>query len=352
MTVLFLPDGRGGNPYQANLANAIDREVTFGEGGRYLPILRSVHSGDDISLIHFHWMHGYIFASSAPKMLAQLTLTVFQLLVLRVQGIPMVWTVHNVMSHESQYPWLERWFKHAFIRFGFCDALFVHCEAVEDSIIKEYNLSEDVRDQVQVIPHGHYLNNYENEISKEEARSELGLDYDETVFLYFGQIRPYKGVPYLIDEFASVEAPNSRLLVVGSPMNESIEKTVQEKSAADDRVTTVLDFVPDEDIQLYMNASDCVVLPYNEITTSGSAVLAMSFAKAIIIPRRGCVPEQLDQEGSLIYPPSNEDGLRTALTEALDRDLSSMGEHNEQLVRQYNWEDIAETTSRVYSQLN
>lgn len=350
MTVIFLPDYTGGNPYQTNLADALDEEVAFAGAGKFFPILRAVRSNDDVSAVHFHWLDAYIFAgSSGLKTFAQLILTVFQLLILRVQGIPMVWTVHNVMSHESQYPWLERWFKHAFIRFGFCDALFVHCEAVEDSIIKEYNLSEDVRDQVQVIPHGHYLDNYENEISKEEARSELGLDHDETVFLYFGQIRPYKGVPYLIDEFASVEAPNSCLLVVGSPMNESIEKTVQEKSAADDRVTTVLDFIPDEDIQLYMNASDCVVLPYNEITTSGSAVLAMSFGKAIIIPRRGCVPEQLDEEGSLIYPTDSEDGLRTALTEAVNRDLASMGEHNEQLVRQYDWEEIAETTSQVYS---
>lgn len=125
---------------------------------------------------------------------------------------------------------------------------------------------------------------------------------------------------------------------------------MQEKGAADDRVTTVLDFVSDDDIQLYMNASDCVALPYDEITTSGSAVLAMSFGKAIIIPRRGCVPEQLDEEGSLIYPPDSEDGSRTALIEELNRDLASMGEHNEQLVRQYDWEKIAKTTSQVYSQ--
>jgi glycosyltransferase involved in cell wall biosynthesis len=263
----------------------------------------------------------------------------------------MVWTVHNVMSHESQYPWLERRFKHAFIRFGFCDSLFVHCEAVEESIIEEYNLPENIREQVHVIPHGHYLNNYKNEVSKEEARSELGLDQEETVFLYFGQICPYKGVPYLIDEFTSIEAPNIRLLVVGNPMNELIEETIPKKSAIDDRITTVLEFVSDEDIQLYMNACDCVVLPYNEITTSGSAVLAISFGKPIIIPRRGCVPDQLDEKGSLIYPPDSPDGLRTALSQALDGDLMSMGEHNEKLARQHDWEEIAETTSQVYSRL-
>jgi glycosyltransferase involved in cell wall biosynthesis len=352
VTVIFLPDYTDGNPYQANLADALDEEVAFAGDGKFFPILRAVRSNEDVSVVHFHWLHAYIFVeSSALKTLAQLILTVLQLLVLRLHNISMVWSVHNVMSHESPYPSLERWFRHAFIRFGFCDALFIHCKAVEDSIIEEYNLSEDVREQVQLIPHGHYLNNYENEISQEEARSELGIKRDETVFLYFGRIRPYKGVSYLMDVFSYIEASNSRLLIVGSPTNESIKNIVQKKSAGDDRITTVLDYVPDEDIQYYMNASDCVVLPFNEITTSGSAVLAMSFSKAIIIPERGCVPEQLDEEGSLIYPPDSEDGLRTALTEALNRDLMSMGKYNEQLVRQYDWEDIAETTTQVYSRL-
>jgi glycosyltransferase involved in cell wall biosynthesis len=349
MTIIFLPDGTSGNPYQRNLADALDEEVAFAGVRGFFPILRVVWSHDDVSTIHFHWLEAYIQVnSSALKTFALLIVTIIQLVILRLKCIRMVWTVHNVLSHESRYPWLERWFKKAFIRFGFCDHLFVHCEAVVDSIITEYNLSEDVLNKVQVIPHGHYLDNYENEIPKEEARSELGLKHYETIFLFFGQIRPYKGVQTLIDEFKSVETPNSRLLVVGSPMNESIEKTVLEKSAADDRVTTVLDFIPDEDIQLYMNASDCVVLPYNEITTSGSAALALSFGKAIIIPRRGCVPEQLDEEGSLIYSTDTVNALRTALTESLNRDLVSMGKHNEQLARQYDWKVIAEMTSQVY----
>jgi len=351
MTVIFLPDYTAGNPYQTNLADALDEDVDFGDAGGVFSILHAVRANEGVSAVHFHWLHPYIFAGSRLKTVARLALTVFQLFVLRLWSIPMVWTVHNLMSHESQYPSLERRFKHAFIRFGFCDSLIVHCEALEESIIEEYNLPENVREQVHVIPHGHYLNNYENEVSKKEARPELGLDQEETVFLYFGLIRPYKGVPYLIDEFTSIEASNIRLLVVGNPMNESIEEIVREKSATDNRVTTVLEFIPDEDIQLYMNACDCVVLPYNKVTTSGSAVLAMSFGKAIIIPRHGCVSEQLDEEGSLIYPPDSEEGLRTALSEALNRDLMSMGEYNKQLAHQYDWGGIAETTSRVYSRL-
>jgi glycosyltransferase involved in cell wall biosynthesis len=352
MTVVFLPDYTRGNPYQSNLAAALDEEVAIGSGGRLLPILGAVRSHEDVSAVHFHWLHPYIFTDSILMTIALLPLTILQLMVLRVQGTPIVWTVHNVMSHGSRYPRLERWFKHAFVRFGFCSAIFVHCESVAETLIEEFRLPETIRQRVTVVPHGHYLDNYENAISKTEARSELGLERAGPVFLYLGQISPYKGVPTLIDEFKTLEDPDARLLVVGKPTSKTLERTVRDTSADDERIDTVLSFVPDNEIQRYMNAADCVVLPYNEITTSGSAILAMSFGKAIVIPRLGCVPELLDEQGSLMYRHDDGDGLRRALTEATQRDLRAMGAHNAQLVRRYDWDDIAQTTSRVYAGLH
>lgn len=348
---MFLPDYTGSNPYQKNLAAALDEEVIIGGRGEVLPLLRTIRSREDVSVIHLHWLHPYIFGASGLKTAAQLSLTILQLIVLGLRGVPVVWTVHNVVSHESPCPRVERWFKHVFVRFGFCSGIFVHCRAVAERLVDEYNLPGDVGQRVSVIPHGHYVDNYADEITKAEARTELGLGPDETVFLYFGQIRPHKAVPRLIETFKSVEDAEYRLLIVGRPMDESLERTVREKGADDARIRPVLEFVPDEEIQRYMNAADAVVLPYNDITTSGSAILAMSFGKAIIIPRDGCVPELLDEDGALMYPPGDEEGLRDALVEARTRDLASMGEHNGNAVRRYDWDDIAETTSRVYSRV-
>ena len=349
MTVVFLPDSTEYNPYQANLADALDEDVILGREARLLPILCIVREAEDVSVVHFHWLDPYIFRKTGPRTAAVLLLTVLQLIVIRLQGIPVVWTVHNVLSHGSRYPRLERWFKHAFVRFGFCAHAFVHCENVEDRLIEECSLPESVRQRVTVIPHGHYLDNYENEISRDEARLDLGYGEDESVFLFFGQIKPYKGVFHLLETFKSIDDPDYRLLVVGNPSTESIERELRERSAGDDRIRSVLRFVPDEEIQRYMNAADAVVLPYTQVTTSGSAILVMSFGKAIIIPRMGCVPEILDEAGALIYPPEAEHGLRNALMEAKHRDLLSMGRHNTRQVRQYDWTTIAERTARVYS---
>lgn len=351
MTVIFLPDSTEYNPYQRNLADALDEDVILGGGDRLLPILFTVRSAEDAPVVHFHWLAPYIYDESGPRTAALLLLTVLQLVVVRLIGTPVVWTVHNVLSHESRYPRLERWFKHAFVRFGFCDHVFVHCENAADRLVEEYALPERVRRRISVIPHGNYVDNYENRISREEAREELGYGESESVFLFFGQIKPYKGVVQLVDAFASIDDPDYRLLIAGNPSNDALERELRERTAGDDRIRSILEFVPDEEIQLYMNAADAVVLPYTEITTSGSAILVMSFGRGMIIPCLGCVPELLDGEGALIYPPDADDGLRDALTEAKHRDLLSMGRHNARQARRYDWATVAERTARVYSQV-
>jgi glycosyltransferase involved in cell wall biosynthesis len=220
---------------------------------------------------------------------------------------------------------------------------------MEDRVIEAYGLPDGVRGRISVVPHGHYVDNYENTVSREDARERFGYDEGETVFLFFGQIRPYKGLLNLVEAFGSIDDPDSRLLIAGNPTDERLERELTDRIAGDDRIDSVLEFVPGEEIQFYMNAADVVVLPYTKIATSGSAILVMSFGRALVVPRLGCVPELLDDEGAVLYSPGAERGLRDALLETGDRDLRSMGEHNARLVCRYDWSDIAERTARIYA---
>lgn len=349
MTVVVLPDFTEYNPYQSNLADALDEDVVFGSGEGLLPILSAALSVEDVSVIHLHWLDPYLQKESTAETAALLLLTAFQLVAIRLIGYPVVWTVHNVVSHESRYPRLERWFKHAFVRFGLCTHVITHCEAITERVIEEYGLPGRTRRRITAVPHGHYKDNYEDTVSRDDARGRFGFDEEETVFLFFGQIKPYKGVLGLVDDFASIDDSDYRLLIAGSPSDDRLEHELSERVARDARIDSVLEFIPEEEIQLYMNAADAVVLPYTEISTSGSAILVMSFGKALIAPRLGCIPELLDEEGALMYSHESENGLRDALLEAEGRDLNSMGEHNARLVRQYDWSNIAERTARIYA---
>ena len=351
MTVAFFPDFSDANPYQTNLAvelAAAGESVATGASGGLFPILRSLRAHGDVTVVHIHWLAPYLFGESLPQTFVKTLSTLIQLLVVRVLGVRVVWTCHNVRSHESTYPRVEHLFKRAFVGTGLCDGVFVHCEAVKDDLVEAYDLPARARSRMVVVDHGHYIDDYADGWSRETARAALGVGPDERVFLFFGQIRPYKGVFELIEAFSSVGLEESRLVIAGNPHTDAIEARLAAATRGADRVDTHLGYVPDDRISLYMNAADAVVLPFQSISTSGSTILAMSFGKALVLPRLGCVPEILDDEGAIMYDPDDPGALAAALRTAESRDLRRMGERNYRLVEAFDWETVAERTAAVY----
>jgi len=97
-----------------------------------------------------------------------------------------------------------------------------------------------------------------------------------------------------------------------------------------------------------MNAADVIVLPFKDILTSGSVILAMSFGKPIIAPTIGCVPDVLDIEGSFLYNALEKDGLVNAMRRVFNSDIIKMGNHNFELAKQFEWDKIAKKTYEIY----
>jgi len=97
-----------------------------------------------------------------------------------------------------------------------------------------------------------------------------------------------------------------------------------------------------------MNACDVVVLPFHDILTSGSALLAMSFGKPVIAPRLGCIPEVLDSEGAFLYNYKEREGLLKAIQEASVANLGAMGKHNYDKTKRFDWNVIAQKTHELY----
>jgi beta-1,4-mannosyltransferase len=346
VTVLFIPDYRGGNPYQSNLEDALEEPVTYGRTESRLPVCRAILS-KEVTVVHVHWLSGFLKGETRLQLLQRFGMFVLWLALIRIRNIPVVWTVHNVRVHDSQYPTAERVFKRWFIS-NVCDRFIVHCVAVREELNTEYDLSTDIRDRTDVIPHGHYLDNYENELGRAEARDSLDVPESSTVFLFFGNICPYKGIRGLVDAFEELSIRDKYLYVVGNPKSDWFEYELRERCRPVEGVRSNFQYVPDNEIQRYMNAADVVVLPFRDITTSGSAILAMSFGKALVVPTLGCLPTLLSEEGAVLYDPNRRDGLKAALEEAIERDLEAMGNHNREEVAQYDWEGIAEQTRQTY----
>ncbi|MFC5972710.1 glycosyltransferase [Halomarina salina] len=344
------PDYSESNAYQRHLRDAIGErgyDVRMVTADTSLPLLDAVREHGRPEVFHINWLHRH-FVTDSKVLTALLALRLlFELVVLRALGVELVWTVHNLVEHGRRMPRLELGVRRIAARL--CDRIIVHCESARELVVETYRLPESTQERIEVIPHGHYVDSYPNEVDRETARDSLGFDDDQTVYLYFGLIRSYKNVPNLVRTFSTLDAPDARLLVVGNPMSDRLESEVRTLCSKDDRITCVLEFVPDEEIQDYMNAADAVVLPFEEVLTSGTAILAMSFGRALIAPRAGCVAELLDGDDLLGYPPNDPEGLHESLVSALDADLEALGEYNRERADTLDWEGIADRTVRAYA---
>lgn len=349
MKVIFIPNYSQGNPYQKNLIESLlkqDINVNFGVTSRLFSVWLSILKRGKPDILHLHWQHPFLIASSRVKTLIKSITFILELLFLKILGTKIVWTVHNLKNHENQHQKLEFVFSSILARLS--DTIITHCQRAKLVVKKTFNIKNDVK--IVVIPHGNYSNCYNNQISSSESRKRLGLSASNLIFLYLGLIRPYKGVPELIDAFQKLNVSQTKLIIAGEPSNNQIAEEIERKAKGNDNIWLVFKFIPDEEMQIYLNAADVMVFPYREILTTGGVILAMSFGKAIIAPNIGCIPDILNGSGSFLYDPDEENGLLNAMKRALiskDR-LKKMGNYNLELAKKLDWMDIAKSTYRVY----
>ena len=359
MKVIFIPDYSKWNLYQKALANSLSKEgaeVSFSTSFRLFSVLSSVKNHWKPDILHIHWPHPFLLASSKGKTILKSVSFIGELLLLKLFGIKIVWSVHNIANLERKHRYLELFFSKLIARL--CNKLIVHCPSAKKEVMDVYGMTKD--SLIEVIPHGNYIHSYENIVSKTQARKKLQLSNEDTVFLSFGQIRPYKGVSELVDAFKKFNYLQAKLLIVGKPRNNEINDEIREKCDMDKNILLLFKFVPDDEIQIYMNAADVVVYTchtsfFSPTQMPGGVILAMSFGKPVIAPAIGCIPDGLDSEGSILYNPLDKEGLLKVMHSILDKDtnnLIKMGKHNFELAKQLRWDEIAKRTCEVYRQLS
>jgi beta-1,4-mannosyltransferase len=263
----------------------------------------------------------------------------------RSKGVRVMWTAHNDRAHEGFHPWLERSFWMDFTKRldGWISLSSVGRSAIE----RRFPHTKDV--QSFVIPHGHYRGAYPAEVSRAEARSKLGIPEAAHVTSFIGRIRTYKNVPELIQAFVSLPGEHHRLVVAGKPHQRDLALSIQAAAEADARIAPHLRYIPDDEVQLFLKATDLVALPYSEVFNSGSALLALSFDRPVLAPRQGALAEleeRVGQDWIKLYdgPLTTavlESGLRWCLRPRPNRpDLQA-----------FDWHRIAEQTALAYQEI-
>jgi len=343
----FVPYWGSSNPYQDELAKSLELQGIKVEKGDTLKSVFHdiIYRRYRLDILHLHWLPTF---GLRPISLLRLILFVLRLSILRVLGVKIVWTAHNLIPHESKYhkgDWLV-----AKLVTTLAQSIIVHGETARKEVISTFRLKNP--DKTLVIPHGNYIGQYPNKINRTMARKILGIPDSKIVMLFLGGIRSYKGVLELIKDFKllNLEYEDAYLMIAGRAINDEVNDIINKEIEGHENIRYKPGFVPAEDIQVYMNACEVCVFPYKEILTSGAVILAMSFGRACIAPKVGDICDTLDARGAFLYEPENECGLVAAMRRAAEKrsQLEEMGEYNRLQALQRDWRMVGQKTKEVY----
>ncbi|MFL5574689.1 MAG: glycosyltransferase [Gemmatimonadaceae bacterium] len=286
LRVVGWPARRRENPYTALLYRempALGVEVIEFSPARLL----GAALGSGPVVWHLHWPERMLNERWTVRAVTRATALLALATLARRAGAVLVWTIHNLHPHDWRRPWLERWFWGAFTsRLHGYIALSETGRAAAAE-----HLPELARLPGCVVPHGHYRGAYEDSITRDEARRRLGIAPDARVVGFVGQLRPYKNLPHLVRVFRQSAGPSDVLLVAGKPDGDAPRVAVEEAADGDPRVLLFPRFVTEPEMQLFLRAADLIALPYQDILNSGGALLALSFDRPVLVPRKGAMQE-------------------------------------------------------------
>ncbi|HZU69412.1 MAG TPA: glycosyltransferase [Ktedonobacteraceae bacterium] len=190
----------------------------------------------------------------------------------------------------------------------------VHSEHDRKLLAHAYRLGQR---PVSLIGHGPYASYTASttpqpeQISPTDSASSCNL-------LFFGLIRPYKGLEDLIRAFDALpasEIEGYRLTVVGETWEGCTQPAALiEQSPYRQRITFVNRYVADDEVAQYFAGADAVILPYRRASSSGALHIAMSCGLPVVVTRVGGLVEAVaEYEGAIVVPPGDAEALRDAL---------------------------------------
>jgi glycosyltransferase involved in cell wall biosynthesis len=226
-------------------------------------------------------------------------------------GIQIVYTVHNVLPQDTGEQ-CRRTYRRIY---GLAGRLICHDPAAADRLTKEFGVEPE---RVSVIPHGP-LFHPPSETSPAASRQRLGFREDQCVVLWQGILRPYKGVPFLLDAWRQVanRHPGARLAIVGTGEEDQVQAVKQKVIELNLRDSVRLEprFVSVDEMADYYTAADVLVYPYSEITTSGALMTGIGYGKAIVASALPAFERILrDGENALLVQYGEVDALADCLS--------------------------------------
>lgn len=183
-----------------------------------------------------------------------------------------------------------------------------------------------------------------NAVSKQQARTHLGINQDAFVFLFFGFIRKYKGLDLLLEAFAELKQlpiANCQLLVAGEFYEDRklYDELIEQLGIKEDLILKT-EFIADSEVKYYLCAADAVVQPYRNATQSGVTPLAYHFEIPMIVTNVGGLPAFVPHgKVGLVCEPT-VDAIAAAMQQYMQTGSNEYLPHLREEKTKYGWDKM------------
>jgi len=268
---------------------------------------------------------------------------ILYLLAARFSRRPLIYTAHNVLPHRPApyHRLLHR------LVYRLPDFTIVHTQHGRAQLLGIFRPRPH---RVRVIPMPLFeLFDPRDSPPPASARASLGLGADDEIVLFFGQIRPNKGLPTLLRAIAHLRRtrPNIRLLIAGEPLDgmKEVLSAIQELGLGAS-ITLRAAYVPLDQVPNYLQAADVVALPYLRVTQSAVLSVALAFNKPVVASHVGGLPELAESSGiACLVPPEDHVALAKAISALLDNPSTATKQSHG-----LRWPEAAHMTAELYLQ--
>lgn len=270
------------NPYvQLLQSEVVARGYELAGRPDFFDAMVELTSPERRGVIHVQWPSPVTeWAESSQDATRRVTLFLDALFSAKQWGRKIIFTLHNVLPHDTRFEGQAVRLHEGLVRHA--DVIHTISPHTAELAAEKYEVPAE---KVVEIPHSSYDGIYGPALAQDEARAKLGARPDSTGVLFFGWIRPYKGIEHLVaaSRIASEHGADIEVLLAGRPQGH-VEHLLDELEQGPATVTSHLKRVLPEDVPVWFGAADVLVLPYRAILNSGNMFLAATYGVPVILP--------------------------------------------------------------------
>lgn len=240
------------------------------------------------NVVHIHWEVNIYGSKYLLVSIARMVIRFPSLLLMKLRGIKILWTKHNMSAHDYKYPFIDKLGTEMMWRIA--DTVVLHERVFVESEAKERSYAKIV-----CVPPGNYIGSYGSVWKGDRGvvRERFGIGRDEMVILALGSVRPYKALPKVIaaHKRARDAGANLKLVIAGGATPE-YARVISEAAGEDSSIKLLFGYIPDEKMAEYLALADYTICYYTD-SALGSAAIMLSLSYGVPVITRDFAASEL-----------------------------------------------------------